>query len=408
MPRDEKIERFAIKITNFINPHLFQFKLENIVGQFDIDVEQKLRQNAEKCAAAGYHPEQGAIVAAYILPWGKWVRAEVDLILEENHTLQYVVWCLDHGVPMKLASQHLRPIPKDIQDLPPNAYTGGLAKCVPIEKRLNYASLQNETYGVDDFPEYLVVNAKQVIDEAAEIYFTPRQTIGQQIFGDIYIIKYCGTKVDFLHELAKTDSVRIGDRVIANGIEEMRTIKKQRYENHLGHLNIRNVVKPDIISSNMSGISVCTKDMEDDDKMILDWSRQNNKLAKEMEHELKDRFEKVLRTLDVYEVPRAYLYRSESTINSSSSLHFSHMDSMSTLKSTSTTDVCAARSDPLEIVDTTINPHLSALNRQFKAASINSASINKPKSKKESKKAIYIPSGFESDLVNFQKYNQFY
>lgn len=97
MSGNEKIERFPIKITNFINPHLFQFKLENIVGQFDIDIEQKLRQNADEGASAGFNPEQGATVAAYIIPWGKWVRAEVDLILEESKTLQYVVWCMDHG-----------------------------------------------------------------------------------------------------------------------------------------------------------------------------------------------------------------------------------------------------------------------------------------------------------------------
>ena len=86
-----------------------------------------------------------------------------------------------------------------------------------IVQRLNYASLKHETHGVDDFPEYLVANAKQVIDEAAEIYFTPRQTIGHQIFGDVAITKYCGTKTDLLSELATTDSVKVCDRAIPKG-----------------------------------------------------------------------------------------------------------------------------------------------------------------------------------------------
>lgn len=178
------------------------------------------------------------------------------------------------SVPMKLSSQHLRPLPKDLQDLKANSYTvssctdlhfnrllrffsdsilvilnifhaffqGGLAKCVPIEKvrhcffsssfqmrkhislsntyslqRLNYASLKHETHDVDDFPEYLVANAKQTIDEAAEIFFVPRQTIGHQIFGDIAITKFCGTKIDLLSELVTTDSVKVCDRIIPKG-----------------------------------------------------------------------------------------------------------------------------------------------------------------------------------------------
>lgn len=74
-----------------------------------------------------------------------------------------------------------------------------------------------ETHGINDFPEYLVTNAKQLVDEAAEIFFTPRQTDGHQVFGDICITKYCGNKIDLLHELMKSDSVKIADDIIPTG-----------------------------------------------------------------------------------------------------------------------------------------------------------------------------------------------
>lgn len=68
--------KFAIKITNFINPHLFHFKLESSVGKFDIDVETNLQLNAAELLKQGetsYEPQSGEIVAAYIRHWKKWV-----------------------------------------------------------------------------------------------------------------------------------------------------------------------------------------------------------------------------------------------------------------------------------------------------------------------------------------------
>lgn len=92
--------KFPIKITNFINPHLFYFKLENIIGQLDTEIEHQLKQNSEKVKweyPSGYNAKQHEMVAAYVVEWGKWVRAQVDLILEQTNNNQYLIWCLDHG-----------------------------------------------------------------------------------------------------------------------------------------------------------------------------------------------------------------------------------------------------------------------------------------------------------------------
>lgn len=147
------------------------------------------------------------------------------------------------SVPMKLPGHHLRPIPKVLEDMQPNAYVGGLARCVPIEKvcvllvciftnsnrqnslmvlffdqqSLNFATMTYDTHCINDFPEYLVNNAKQMIEEAAEIYFTPCQKIGKHIFGDVSITTYSGKKKDLLHMLTKTDSVQAGEAFIAKG-----------------------------------------------------------------------------------------------------------------------------------------------------------------------------------------------
>lgn len=96
-------KKFTIKITNFINPHLFHFKLDNIiVGQTDVDVENEVSKHAQESRwshPTGYHPKEHEIIAAYVLEWRKWVRGVVDVVLDldSGPGKQYIIWCLDHG-----------------------------------------------------------------------------------------------------------------------------------------------------------------------------------------------------------------------------------------------------------------------------------------------------------------------
>lgn len=75
-------------------------------------------------------------------------------------------------------------------------------------QKLNFVTMKFDTFDIVEFPEYVVTNAKQLIEEAAEIFFMPRQKIGEHIFGDIRITQHTGHKIDLLHKLAKTDNVK--------------------------------------------------------------------------------------------------------------------------------------------------------------------------------------------------------
>lgn len=96
-------KEFPIKITNFINPHLFHFKLDNvIIGRADGDVEKELEKHAKSegwSHPTGYQPKEHEIVCAHIVDWNKWVRAQVDVIfdLEKGPSKKYIIWCIDHG-----------------------------------------------------------------------------------------------------------------------------------------------------------------------------------------------------------------------------------------------------------------------------------------------------------------------
>lgn len=87
-------QQFSIKITNFINPHLFHFKLENIIGQHDMEIENRLKESAAKQRGEKIRGEKNEHVLAYIVAWDKWVRGQIDLALGDK---QFIVWCIDHG-----------------------------------------------------------------------------------------------------------------------------------------------------------------------------------------------------------------------------------------------------------------------------------------------------------------------
>lgn len=191
------------------------------------------------------------------------------------------------------------------------------------------------------------------------------------------------------------------------GIENWQTLKKKRYENHHGHLNVRNVGKLHMNArlgrKCPSKISVCSNDLDDEEKMVLDWSRQNNAHGQEMELEIKSRFDKIINSLDQYAMSdqiehepfsRMYHLNSLRSVNHSDwTLGIDRFDSRSTLTEVQSSTVL-----------TTEKPRMSRLTERLKATSL--LSNSKPKIVKETKKTVFIPSGFERDILDFQKYNQ--
>lgn len=91
---------FPIKITNLISPYSFYFKLENLMGTIEMDISEILKDEAAKLQLkfqSGYQPEENETVMVYVLEWSRWIRAEVDEIINNPSNVRFVVWCLDYG-----------------------------------------------------------------------------------------------------------------------------------------------------------------------------------------------------------------------------------------------------------------------------------------------------------------------
>lgn len=91
---------YPVRIVHFINPHCFHFKLDDMVGAAEQQIDEALKEMYEcqtkKCRAE-YEPQEGEMVAAYIPTWNRWMRAQVDKVLLTGDSREYVVWCMDYG-----------------------------------------------------------------------------------------------------------------------------------------------------------------------------------------------------------------------------------------------------------------------------------------------------------------------
>lgn len=383
------------------------------------------------------------------------------------------------SVPIKLGAAHILPMPANLQRLPPSAYLGGLAKCVPIEKvcwmlfcgfwltwtdfkklspyiptqRLNYGKAEYAVENADRFNEFLTTHAKQLLDEASQIYFKPLQKMDDNhIFGDIRIKKHTGHKVDLLRELAKRDGVRIDEHDIPfgkpfrtwigmqikvdyeleiiffplsflrchlhwmnEGIENWETTKTPRFKTDHGQLNVHQVpfmpaINPKQDKHHRSAMSVCSNDMDDDDKVVLNWSRQNTTLARDMERAMRMEFEAKINELDRYVMatrerrgPYQMRYNAMSlpSINQSQSNLGSQYGSRSTI-----TD---AQSIASEVAPSVVSRTSSRFTQRLKQAESKKPSTTMSKTTGScASKVVLVPSGYERDILEFHKYNEFW
>lgn len=108
-----------IHITYYRNPHCFYFKFHDELFDDDLlqlETEIAKQANGVRKANLGrvFRPFVGFIVAAYIIYYGKWVRAKVVKLPTESHPNQFVVWAVDHGVFLTVPGQYISTLTMDL------------------------------------------------------------------------------------------------------------------------------------------------------------------------------------------------------------------------------------------------------------------------------------------------------
>lgn len=106
-----------VHIHHFVNPHCFYFKFADDLHDDQLHI---LEEEISKCAHelvkqnVSFEPQTGDIVAAYVVSWNKWVRAQVleNLIAFER----YKLWALDHGTVFQTDYTNVVSLPEPLKD----------------------------------------------------------------------------------------------------------------------------------------------------------------------------------------------------------------------------------------------------------------------------------------------------
>lgn len=127
-----------INITHVINPHLFWFKncpdsnpdLERLEKEFKEYVNSHPNMKATKNRAQLLNE---TIVLVYMVSERKWIRAEVDMDLNE----EVIVWSIDYGVPLKISFDLVVFLNGDLKQkcatIQTNVFRAGVANILPAE-----------------------------------------------------------------------------------------------------------------------------------------------------------------------------------------------------------------------------------------------------------------------------------
>lgn len=110
----------AVHISYFLNPYCFYFKFDDDLHGGDLQcledkiskyARDEIHRNCDKKASIVV----GDTVAAYVIPWGKWVRSIVQCDLNTLECFQ--LWAIDHGKKIRTAYKNVVKLPEDLANV---------------------------------------------------------------------------------------------------------------------------------------------------------------------------------------------------------------------------------------------------------------------------------------------------
>lgn len=126
---EQNLEKRAIFISDFRNPHCFYFKFydEQFNEQLKLFEDKlaehawiKMRNNINSNVNR-FEPKLNDIIAVFNVSWSKWVRAivkNVSVHFAGQETKQYVLWAIDNGQYIKSFDKNsLVPLPVELRNV---------------------------------------------------------------------------------------------------------------------------------------------------------------------------------------------------------------------------------------------------------------------------------------------------
>lgn len=198
-----KKEDNRIKLTTFVNPHLFYFKWLRNEGEYNIYIfrmcsflvlkkksncdfllhserdeefdafETKIEQTAKSYESKPLNLKVGNVVAVYLPDWNKTIRASVKKLYNEDIG-KMSVWAIDYGYPLLVDPQNVRRLPNSFSGMhkdTPRILVGGIENCLPAEMVYDIETQTSTKVRTTKWSAKAIELAQDVLSRAIKVEF---------------------------------------------------------------------------------------------------------------------------------------------------------------------------------------------------------------------------------------------
>ncbi|XP_058453909.1 uncharacterized protein LOC131431946 [Malaya genurostris] len=245
-----------IRITHYINPHNFWFKHESayLFNAEEQNFQMEVNKFCEMTYGRGnincgvYTPKQkGELVAVFYFQLSRWIRAEVDEIMQElNGQINCNLWAIDEGVPVKSSCQYIKPLPERFGCAETSVKHGGIELILPAESGYNYLEGRLVTSMIKEWCPGVVRVFETCIEEAVSIKFCNlRRHKVKEIdiyFGTMKITSHqnvTNNATDLLKKAGGEMVMLVDKAEFYDKISRLRTLDMKRFENNDRNENMK-------------------------------------------------------------------------------------------------------------------------------------------------------------------------
>lgn len=289
----ESADKDLIRITHYINPHMFWFKYEtSFFGKSKLlELDSKLQQyyceDNDVLSNRKYEPQIDEMVGVFNFSWNRWIRAKVDYIIEGiSAPPKYILWAIDYGVPLETNLRWIRQLPEELaREQNDSVCFGGLSNIVPAENNFDFMELRAKVEECDNWSPKAVKMIEELISDAASIKFIKdTKELDGQVFGNLEITTHTNKVIKADIVLLDTNQAKTTSNFL-KVLKDIGTNRIPRWQTNDGntlvfkyHSNKINAMNMPLNSRSGKNRSVETTRGEYElevEKKVTDWEKRN-------------------------------------------------------------------------------------------------------------------------------------
>uniref|UniRef100_A0A1Q3EW10 RNA helicase n=1 Tax=Culex tarsalis TaxID=7177 RepID=A0A1Q3EW10_CULTA len=237
------MEDEAIRITHYINPHMFWYKPESAYvhnleeKRFQLKIDEYCQQHFRRASSDSYYDGfPGEVVAVLDFDRNKWCRCVVDEIIEDgNREKRYILWAIDDGAPIQSSSRFINPLPDDLtSEATIKVKRGSIKNVLPSECVYDPNEDKVVAKVTNRWDPNAVTMLQSIIQNGSEIYFrnVTRHKVCNVLthFGDLEIVTRGSRQFDATRVLTETRrAYAVEPRDFIAKLSEIQTMSENRY-----------------------------------------------------------------------------------------------------------------------------------------------------------------------------------